>query len=230
MKVSAFGSHPRDGRSQCVGESRHVQMRARVRAAPALITLLLVAVALAPGCGSSRRAAPPSGIPLALLLQARAIGRGAHFHPPASGPVIGRCRRRLGPRSGVHLEVFAANRVVLVPAGIGTRPPWTLSAGRISGANCYGDLVTLEPTGLLLVRAGVKLSLSDLFRAWGQPLSQHRLAAFPAPARTRVAVFVNGRRWHGSPTSVALAVHSEIVLEVGPYVPPHHSYAFPPGT
>jgi len=29
---------------------------------------------------------------------------------------------------------------------------------------------------------------------------------------------------------VPLARHSEIVLEVGPYVPPHRSYTFPPGT
>jgi hypothetical protein len=45
-----------------------------------------------------------------------------------------------------------------------------------------------------------------------------------------VAVFVNGRRWHGSPGSVPLTAHSEIVLELGPHVPPHTSYAFPSGT
>ena len=91
------------------------------------------------------------------MAQARPIGRGARFHPPATGPVIGRCRRRLGPRIGVHVELFAANRVVLVPAGIGTRPPRGFSAGRISGAGCYGDLVTLEPTGVVLVRPGARL-------------------------------------------------------------------------
>jgi len=29
---------------------------------------------------------------------------------------------------------------------------------------------------------------------------------------------------------VPLTRHAEIVLEIGPYVPPHLSYAFPPGT
>jgi hypothetical protein len=143
--------------------------------------------------------------------------------------MIGRCSHRLGAREGVHVEVFAANRVVIVAAGIGTRPPRTFSAGRISGAGCYGDLVTLEPTGVVLVRRGLRLSLLALFRAWGQPLSRHRLGGFSVPAGSRVAVFVGGRRWRGLPASVPLARHSEIVLEVGPYVPPHASYTFPPG-
>jgi hypothetical protein len=188
-----------------------------------------VLVVLVAGCGSGGGGAPVAGIPAALVAQARPIGRGAEYHPPASGPVIGRCSRLLGPRNGVHVELFAANRVVLVAAGIGTRPPRTLSGGRISSAGCYGDLVTLEPTGVILVRSGANLSLPALFRAWGQPLTSHRLAGFGAPAGTAVTAFVNGRRWEGSLASVPLRRHWEIVLEVGPYVPPHASYTFPPG-
>ena len=193
------------------------------------VGVLLGGAILLGGCGSTRRSALSSGLPPALVAQARPIGRGASFHPPATGPVIGRCRHRLGARIGVHVELFAANRVVLVPAGIGTRPPRGFSAGRISRARCYGDLVTLEPTGVVLVRPGARLLLSDLFRAWGQRLSRSRLASFPAAAGTRVGVFVDGRRWLGPPGSVPLRRHSEIVLEVGPHVPPHASYKFPPG-
>ena len=144
--------------------------------------------------------------------------------------MAGPCDRRLGPRVGVHVEVFAANRVVLLPAGIGTRPPRSFSAGRISSARCYGELVTLDPTGLVLVRSGSHPVLADLFRAWGQPLSTRRIASFTASTGARVTVFVNGRRRRGSPGQVPLAPHAEIVLEVGPYVPPHRSYTFPPGT
>ncbi len=151
------------------------------------------------------------------------------FHPPAAGPILGTCRPQLGPRRGVHVEVFAADRVVLIPAGLGTRPPRSFSAGRISGARCYGDLVTLEPTGVALARPQARLRLSDLFRAWGQPLTRRRLASFWAPGRTPVDVFVGGRKWRGSPGSVPLRPHAEIVLEVGPHVPPHVSYTFPPG-
>jgi hypothetical protein len=164
------------------------------------------------------------------VAESRPIGRGPGFQTAASGPVLGACDRRLGSRAGAHVEVFAANRVALVPAGIGTRPPRTVSAGRITSAGCYGDLVTLDPTGLVLVRPGSHALLADLFRSWGQPLSTRRLASFSASPAGRVVVFVNGRRWRGPPGGVPLAPHSEIVLEVGPYVPPHRFYTFPPGT
>ena len=119
---------------------------------------------------------------------------------------------------------------MLIAAGIGTRPPLRYSAGRIASARCYGDLVTLEPTGVVLVRRGARLTLSDLFRSWGQPLSEHRLASFSAAPGQSVRVFVNGRPRSGPPGAVPLSAHSEIVLEVGPRVPPHASYTFPPGT
>jgi hypothetical protein len=144
--------------------------------------------------------------------------------------VIGPCRQALGSRVGVHVEVFAANRVVIIAAGIGTRPPRRLSEGRIAGARCYGALVTLDPTGVVLVRPAARLSLADLFRSWGQPLSSSRVASFASPRADRVAVFVGGRRWRGSPGRVPLAAHSEIVVEVGPHVPPHSAYRFPPGS
>jgi hypothetical protein len=87
----------------------------------------------------------------------------------------------------------------------------------------------LDPTGLVLIRLGAHPMLADLFRAWGEPLSTRRLASFSASAGGRVVVFVNGRRWQGAQGRVPLARHAEIVLEVGPYVPPHRSYTFPPG-
>jgi hypothetical protein len=190
---------------------------------------LLLAAVLLTGCGSSGHADSAATIPAALLAHTRPIGRGLRFAPPISGPVPGRCARRLGDRDGVHVEVFAADRVVIVPAGIGARPPRRFADGRLVGGRCYGDLVTADPTGVVLVRPGSHLVLSTLFRAWGQPLSPTRVASFSAPVGAPVAVFVNGRRWGGSPANVPLRVHSEIVVEVGPHVPPHASYTFPPG-
>jgi hypothetical protein len=167
--------------------------------------------------------------PAALVAEARPIGRGRRFQPAVSGPVLGACTRRLGARDGVHIEVFAANRVVLIPAGIGTRPPVALSEGRIASARCYGELVTLDPTGVVLVRAGTHPVLADLFRSWGEPLSGTRLASFAASPGAAVAVFVGGRPWRGPPADVPLRRHSEIVVEVGPHIPPHAAYTFPPG-
>jgi hypothetical protein len=191
------------------------------------------------GCGSAVRpsspagpavAAAPAAIPAALAREARPIGHGAAFHPGAHGSVPGACRRDLGRRLGVHVELFAADRVVLVAAGIGVRPPIRRAEGRIAGARCFGELVTLEPTGVVLLRPGARLTLADLFRAWNQPLSTHRLASFRAGPGRRVRIFVDGRPRPGGPGAVRLRPHSEIVLEVGPYVPPHASYRFPPGS
>jgi hypothetical protein len=181
------------------------------------------------GCGSTDRSSQAQAPRAKLLAEARPIGRGPAFQPPVSGTVSGPCRVGLGPRAGVHVEVFAANRVVLIAAGVGTKPPRRVLSGRVSSAGCYGDLVTLDPTGLVLVRAGAQLTLADLFRSWGQPLTSRRVASFSAATGEKVRVFVDGRRWRGPPRSVPLSVHSEIVVEVGPYVPPHSAYTFPPG-
>jgi hypothetical protein len=214
---------------------------------PVLLTAMLAALlAGLTACGPARLDASPAAsaasqpaarsatsstaIPQALLSEARPIGVGPRFHPPATGPVSGSCTTRLGSRDGVHVEVFAADQVLLLPAGIGTRSPRNLLNGRVTRAACYGQLVTLDPTGVVLVRPGARLTLGTLFRSWGQPLSPTRLASFSAPAGTRVTVFVDGRQWHGAPAAVPLTRHAEIVLEVGPHVPPHQSYTFPPGT
>jgi hypothetical protein len=187
------------------------------------------------GCGRGGQPGPlasASGqsISPALLSQARPIGAGPRFHPQVTGQVSGRCAAALGPRDGVHVEVFAADRVVLLPAGIGTKPPVATLDGRIIRATCYAGLVTLDPTGVVLERHGAALTLGTLFRSWGEPLSPTRVASFSAQAGTRVAVFIDGRPWRGVPSAVPLRRHAEIVLEVGPHVPPHSSYAFPPGT
>jgi hypothetical protein len=206
------------------------RFRPRYPLRTAAMALVGTAGLTAAGCGSTKRPAPAPALPAALVREARSIGRGARFRPPAAGPIVGPCRTELGPRVGVHVELFAANRVVLVASGIGTRPPREYSEGRISKARCYGDLVTLEPTGVVLVRRGARLRLSDLFRAWGQPLSSRSLATFSTSAGRPVRVFVDGHPWRNGPGNVPLLAHSEIVLEVGPYVPPHSRYTFPPGT
>jgi hypothetical protein len=200
--------------------------------APAATALAVAALAVA-GCGSAMRSHAGTGarpaaaaIPAALARESRPIGRGPAFAPPSRGPVLGACRPGLGRRAGVHVEVFAANEVVLVAAGIGARPPLARSAGRIAGARCFGELVTVEPTGVVLLRPGARPTVADLFRSWGQPLTVDRLASFSG----RVRVYVGGRRRLGAAGAVPLTPHAEIVLEVGPYVPPHAAYHFPPGS
>jgi hypothetical protein len=185
------------------------------------------------GCGSSD--APQShrdAAIRALQRESRPIGHGPRFQSAVTGPVIGPCRREPGRRLEVHVELFAENRVVLVPAGIGVRAPVRHSAGRIVAARCFGRLVTVDPTGVVFVARGATQpppTLAALFRSWGEPLSTHRLAGFRGPGHGDVRLYVEGRRRFGPPGELALRAHAEIVLEVGPFVEPHHRYTFPPG-
>jgi hypothetical protein len=40
---------------------------------------------------------------------------------------------------------------------------------------------------------------------------------------------VGGRPWRGDPNAIPLTRHAQIVLEIGPYIPPHRTYLFRPG-
>lgn len=162
--------------------------------------------------------------PFELPAGARPIGAGPRFTPALREGPVPDCRPGpLGPRVGVHLELFGADRVVLFAPGIGTEPPRERFAGRITGAACFGPLVTIDPTGLVLMRPGHRATVGDVFALWGQPLSARRAAGF----RGRVRAYVNGRRVEGPPQDIPLRRHDQIVLQVGPYVPPHPSYTFP---
>jgi hypothetical protein len=96
---------------------------------------------------------------------------------------------------------------------------------RVIPDGCTYAARTLDPTGVIEVRARTRLTLGDLFDLWNQPLGRHRLAGF----RTRASVlaFVAGKRWRGNPRAIPLTHHAQIVLEIGGYVPPHARYLFP---
>jgi hypothetical protein len=152
------------------------------------------------------------------------IGVGPRFHPPAAtvavirAEPVGRFRCVSGGRRyGVHLEVFARGRVVIVPAGIGV------------ARGCSYPTRTLEPTGVIEVRRGQRLALGDFFRIWGQPLSSRRLVGFGTTGSAPVRAYVAGRRWRGSVGSIPLRRHAQIVLELGAFIPPHRAFLFRPG-
>lgn len=150
------------------------------------------------------------------------IGVGVRYHPTAvsstvaAGAPVGHMRcRHVGRSFVVHLELFADRKVVVVPARIGVSP-----------RGCRYPVSTAEPTGVVHVDATGRFSLRDLFSVWGRRLGRTRLLSF----RGRVAVFVDGRRFHGDPRDVPLTKHRQIVVEIGGYVAPHAHYLFPKGT
>jgi hypothetical protein len=146
------------------------------------------------------------------------IGAGPKYQLPAATAAV-RAGRPVGPllcsvhpvRFNAHVEVFAKRRVVILPAGIGRGP------------GCVYPSSTNAPTGV--VRLTHSVMLGDLFRVWGQALGSHRLSSF----RGTVQAFVAGRRWLGDPREIGLTNHTQVVVEIGGYVPPHPSYLFPKG-
>jgi hypothetical protein len=135
-----------------------------------------------------------------------------------------RCDSDERDRFGVHLELFAEKRVLIVAPGIGVAPPRERDGAYVRGGRCSYPIVTREPTGVLEVEPGA-FELGDLFELWGQPLSPRRIASFSGP----VTAFVAGKRWRGDPRRIPLRRHAQIVLQVGGYIPPHRTYRFPPG-
>ena len=183
------------------------------------------------------------GISLAAVASAQAggyvptpIGAGPRFHPPAA-PISVLRGRSLGalrcgaaaPRFGVHVELFARGRVVIVPAGIGVARPFARDGAFVRPRGCTYPLRTLVPTGVVQVNRQGARTLRDLFRVWGQPLSPTRLAGFRTAVANPVRAYVAGRRWHGSLGAVPLRRHAAIALELGRYIRPHRLFLFRPG-
>lgn len=162
------------------------------------------------------------------------IGTGPAFSLPAAGaavragrPVAGlKCSATTAPDTTVHLELFARGRVVIVPAGIGVAPPLRRDGARVVGGRCTYPIQTLMPTGVVHVPTRGQATLGQLFAVWGQPLGRASMAGFRGP----VQAYVDGLPVTVDPRSIPLRRHAEIVLESGPFVPPHDSFQFPEGS
>jgi hypothetical protein len=142
----------------------------------------------------------------ALALVPTPIGPGAAYRRSA-GPVA-KCAPR--PTFAVHLELFANGRAIVIPAGIG---------------GCSDPARTRLPIGVIEVARSAKLDLGGFFRIWRRPLSANRLLSFRA--REPVRAYVDGRRVDGPVGRIPLRPGSQIVVELGGYVPPHPSFLFP---
>ena len=159
------------------------------------------------------------------------VGPGGRYRPGAATAAVtaGRPVARFrcaapGAAFPVHLEIFADRRVVVVPAGIGVAAPFLRAGAVVVPLGCVYPVSTRAPTGVVEVARGLRLSLADLFRIWGQPLGRARIASFRA--RTPVRVYLDGQRVSGPVGAITLRPRSEIVLELGGYVAPHPFFLF----
>ncbi len=179
--------------------------------------LLLSSAALLVACGDAPEGAVrvPNTVP---------IGRDAEHRRPALSPRVRRarpvgrlrCSRREPARYGVHVEVFVRRQTAIVPAGIGMAPPWRGRRPYVRAARCSYPVRTREPTGVVEVAVGTRVTLGDLFDLWGRRLG-------------RPHVWVGGRRHRGDPRTIPMTRHAQIVVSDDARVPVHASYVFPPG-
>jgi hypothetical protein len=151
------------------------------------------------------------------------IGPGPHYRPPArtaavaaGRPVGSLAAGPAGTSFRLHLELFANQKVVVVPAGIG-----------VSKAGGVYPIRTTAPGGVFEVASGRHLTLADLFRVWGQPLGPNRLVSFSSSRPVRA--YVDGKPVHGPLGAIPLTRHAEIVLELGAHVAPHSFFLFSGG-
>jgi len=160
------------------------------------------------------------------------IGVGAKYRLSAAPPAVlrgvpvrsMRCRDARHWASA-HVEVFAARRVVILPAGIGMAKPVQRNGAYVTGARCSYPVRTVAPTGVVQFAPGTRATVGDLFAVWGARLTNHALAGF----RGRVSAYVSGRAWRGDVRAIRLRRHAQIVLEIGGYVPPHPFFLFGAG-
>jgi hypothetical protein len=184
-----------------------------------LATLLVLGASIAACGGGSRPEEAPPRVPASVP-----IGSSRDHRPPPLTPAtrrgrpVGRlrCSRAAPPRFGAHVEVFARRQVVIVPGGIGVAPPHRGRPPYVRSGRCSYPLRTREPTGVVEVERGARVTLGDLFELWGQPLDHPH-------------VWVAGRRWRGDPRAIPLGRHAQVVVSDDARVPVHASYVFPPG-
>ena len=180
-----------------------------------IVSLLVTDAAQAP---VGRGATDGAGIGTARRLPS--LGERAR-HGRAIGEL--RCAAVRRPVTAAHVELFARGHVVILPAGLGVAPPRRRAGAYVTGGRCRYPIWTTEPTGLVRL-ARRDLTLGDLFRVLGQPLSRGRMARWVAPVRA----YVGGVRRRGDPRTISLAQHAQVVVQAGlPMLRANPSYRFP---
>ena len=118
-----------------------------------------------------------------------------------------------------HLTIVIRGQLRPVPAFIG------ITATQI----CW--LHTHDTSGIIHIEAGDTrtLTLGDFFAVWRQPLRGTVLDGERAGNGEAIQATVNQQPYAGSPETIVLSEHEDIVLELGPpflQIPP---YVWPPG-
>ncbi len=118
-----------------------------------------------------------------------------------------------------HLTIVIRGQLRTVPAFLG------ITATQI----CW--LHTHDGAAIIHVEAGDNrtFTLGDFFAVWGQPLGQTVIDGDRAGSGESVQATVNQQTYAGSPETIVLKDHEDIVVQLGPPFLQVAPYVWPPG-
>jgi hypothetical protein len=118
-----------------------------------------------------------------------------------------------------HLTIIIRGQLRTVPAFIG------ITATQI----CW--LHTHDTTGIIHIEAGENrtFTLGDFFALWRQPLSQTVIDGEQAANGETVQATLDQQIYAGSPETIVLRNHEDIVLQLGPPLLEIQPFVWPPG-
>jgi len=121
-----------------------------------------------------------------------------------------------------HLSVYVDGHLRPVPPGVGIVVPvaqQTANGPFDEATRCYYPLHVHAQDGIIHIESPTvrTYTLGQFFDIWHQPLGPGRAGE----ARGPMTVFVDGRRYRGSPRDIVLAPHEVVQIDIGtPVVPP----------
>jgi hypothetical protein len=201
--------------------------RRRVHARPLLFLVAVVALAaVLSACGSSSKAKSGS------TPKASAVSWPAPADPMARAQAAGlvpETAERLQYHVHSHLDVFLDGATITVPAGLGiniTDPRVHTfqvdGQAQYGGINppcdqpCISPLHTHDVSGILHTESATKKdnTLGQLFTEWNVKLDANCVDKYCIPDKT-IAIYVDGKKFDGNPTTIALTDHREIAVVIG---------------
>jgi hypothetical protein len=221
----------------------------RLRPAPILTALPVIAALTMAGCGSSgssqttsssrpstsktsttsttsttNSGSPqgPEGVPLeagASLAPASSTSPGTTVDGIQCAPI-----EQLAYHIHAHLQVYVNGEPRALPGAIGMLEPVAQQTayGAFYGAQkCYYWLHTHASDGVIHIESPTAriYTLGEFFREWRQPLSADQVAG----NHGAVTATVDGKPWTKSPADIPMIKHAVIQLAVGEPIPPFHT-------
>jgi hypothetical protein len=126
------------------------------------------------------------------------------------------------PVDGIHCDAMEGSvlhihqHVAILDHGKPIRIPEDV--GRPLLGNCFYWIHTHTPDGIIHVESPnfSSFTLVNFFDIWGQPLRMNDVAGAKPGKGEHIAVWVDGRPYHGDPRAIPLTQHLDVTIEVGP--------------